>query len=98
MQIKDNLDIIKNSISECEKRSGREPGCVKLMAVSKFHPIEEIQQAINNNQLLFGENRVQEANEKFTKLYETYSNIYLHIIGQLHFYKVKTAVAISNCL
>ena len=43
MQIKDNLDIIKNSISECEKRRGREAGCVKLMAVSKFHPIEEIQ-------------------------------------------------------
>lgn len=98
MQIKDNLDIIKNSISECEKRSGREAGCVKLMAVSKFHSIEEIQQAINNNQILFGENRVQEANEKFTKLYETYSNIDLHIIGQLQSNKVKTAVAISNCI
>lgn len=98
MQIKDNLEYIRNTISEAEKLSGRLPGSVKLMAVSKFHPIEEIQQAINNNQFLFGENRVQEANEKFSKLYESFSNIDLHIIGQLQTNKVRNAVSIASCI
>ena len=47
---------------------------VKLMAVSKFHPVEEIQQPIDAGQLLFGENRVQEACEKFPALIENNSD------------------------
>ena len=98
MNISDNLQEIKNKIQKAEIKSGRKPGSVKLMAVSKFHPSEEIVQAINAGQLLFGENRVQEASEKFPSLFETYPNIDLQLIGQLQTNKVKNAVKIASCI
>lgn len=94
--ISENIDRIKNDILECEKKSGRQAGSVKLMAVSKFHSVSEINQAINSNQFLFGENRVQEAVEKFLLLNNP--NIELHIIGSLQTNKVKNAVKISSCI
>lgn len=97
MSIKENLELINNRISKAEEKSGRKPGSVKLMAVSKFHSVEEIQQAINSNCFLFGENRVQEANEKFPALIQN-NNISLHMIGQLQSNKVKTAVSIADCI
>jgi len=98
MSIKENLLDIKNEINLAEEKSGRKPGSVKLMAVSKFHPGEAVIEAINEGQFLFGENRVQEALEKFTPLMEQYNNIDLHIIGQLQTNKVKNAVKIASCI
>ena len=98
MSIKENLLDIKNEIKLAEEKSGRKPGSVKLMAVSKFHPGEAVIEAINEGQFLFGENRVQEALEKFTPLMEQYNNIDLHIIGQLQTNKVKNAVKIASCI
>ena len=65
MSVKENLQIIQDRIRAAELRAGREVGAVKLMAVSKFHPVGEILEAVEGGQLLFGENRVQEASEKF---------------------------------
>ncbi|MCQ2591633.1 MAG: YggS family pyridoxal phosphate-dependent enzyme [Treponema sp.] len=96
--ISENLQIIRKKINEAEKKSGRPEGSVKLMAVSKFHSIEEIKSAINANQQLFGENRVQEAKEKFEELFTFSPNIELHIIGQLQTNKVKNAVSIATCI
>lgn len=98
MNIKENLEEIKSKISAAEKKAGRNAGSVKLMAVSKFHPVEAIDEAISQNQLLFGENRVQEANEKFQVIFEKNPNVELHIIGQLQTNKVKTAVQIASCI
>ena len=100
MSIKENLAEIKDKISRAEAKAGRTPCSVKLMAVSKFHTLEEVQEAINCGQFLFGENRVQEAEKKFSALYEQNpdKNIELHIIGQLQTNKVKSAVKIASCI
>lgn len=100
MMIKDNLEIIKNKILSAAKKSGRNDADVKLMAVSKFHPVEEILQAIENNQFFFGENRVQEAVQKFGEppLSQIKSKITLHQIGQLQSNKVKSIVKIADCI
>ena len=100
MSIKENLSEIKDKISRAEAKVGRTPDSVKLMAVSKFHTLEEVQEAVNCGQLLFGENRVQEAEKKFSALYEQNpdKNIELHIIGQLQTNKVKSAVKIASCI
>ena len=45
ISIKENLQSIKNRITDAEKKSGRPQGSVKLMAVSKFHPAEAIVEA-----------------------------------------------------
>ena len=97
MSIQDNLCQIKEKIHNAEIKAGRKENSVKLLAVSKFHPVEEIQEAVNAGQTLFGENRVQEAVEKFEILNKN-NNLQLHIIGQLQSNKVKKAVSIASCI
>ena len=41
-QIAENFESVRNQIKEAEKKSGRKEGCVKLCAVSKFHPAEDV--------------------------------------------------------
>lgn len=98
INIKENLQAIRNKINQAEKKACRPEGSVKLMAVSKFHPAEDVLEAISAGQLLFGENRVQEASEKFPQIIEAHSQLSLHMIGQLQSNKVKKAVSIASCI
>ena len=98
VSIKDNLEIIRNKISEAEKKSGRQAGSVKLMAVSKFHPAQAVEEALICGQLLFGENRVQEASAKFPPLLARHPELSVHMIGQLQSNKVKKAVEFASCI
>ena len=98
MSIKENLEIIRNKITEAEKKSGRNSGSVKLMAVSKFHPSEAVIDAFTAGQLLFGENRVQEASQKFPPLIAQHPEITVHMIGQLQSNKVKKAIEFASCI
>lgn len=65
------------------------PSGVKLVAVSKFQPVEKIQEAYNSGQRLFGESRVQELLEKIPVLP---SDIEWHFIGHLQTNKVKSLI------
>ncbi|HAZ96882.1 YggS family pyridoxal phosphate-dependent enzyme [uncultured Treponema sp.] len=98
-QIAENFESVRNQIKEAEKKSGRNEDCVKLCAVSKFHPAEAVLAALKTGQTLFGENRVQEAFAKFTQI-NSVSKIKpeLHIIGSLQTNKVKKAVEIASCI
>lgn len=98
VNVSENLEVIKEKIAAAELKAGRKPGSVKLMAVSKFHAVEEILPALEAGQILFGENRVQEANEKFPGIFQKYPKVQLHMIGQLQTNKVKTAVQIASCI
>ncbi len=96
--IKDNLEKIRNRIEQAETKAGRPQGSVKLMAVSKFHPAEAVVEAFEAGQLLFGENRVQEASEKFPPLIAQHPEIKVQMIGQLQSNKVKKAVEFASCI
>ncbi len=98
VNIKENLQIIRNKISEAEKKSGRKSGSVKLMAVSKFHPAQAVEEAMAAGQFLFGENRVQEASAKFPPLIASHPEINVHMIGQLQSNKVKKAIEFASCI
>lgn len=98
ISIKNNLEAIRNRIYAAEKKSGRMQGSVKLMAVSKFHPAEAVKEAFEAGQLLFGENRVQEASEKFPSLIGSHPDIKVHMIGQLQSNKVKKALEFASCI
>ena len=76
MSIRDNILSIKDEISDE----------VKLVAVSKTRSIDEIKEAYNSNQKIFGENRVQEIVEKQQLLPD---DIEWHMIGHLQKNKVK---------
>lgn len=71
---------------------------MKLVAVSKFHPASSVIEAAEAGQILFGENRVQEASEKFDEVAKKFPAAQLHIIGHLQRNKVKEAVRIASCI
>lgn len=65
------------------------PSDVKLVAVSKFHPAESIQEAYGGGQRLFGESRPQEFAKKVTALADSCPGIEWHFIGHLQTNKLK---------
>ena len=64
----------------------------KIIAVSKTFPIDKIMPLINFGHLDYGENRVQEAVEKWSKIKSENDKIKLHLIGKLQTNKAKLAV------
>ncbi len=96
MSIGKNIQIILDKVNEASINSGRDLDSVKVMAVSKFHPIEKVYEAYEEGLKIFGENRVQEAVEKFST--NTLENLELHLIGSLQRNKVKKILPIVNCI
>jgi pyridoxal phosphate enzyme (YggS family) len=76
----------------------RDPADVQLIAVSKGHPAELIEQLIDVGQRDFGENRVQEALSKWPALIARYPDIRLHGIGQLQSNKAADAVRLFDVI
>ena len=68
----------------------------KIIAVSKTHPITSISPLINHGHLDFGENKVQEAIDKWSDIKNKNNNIKLHLIGRLQTNKVKFALKIFD--
>lgn len=74
------------------------PDAITLVAVSKTHPAERIAPLIAAGQTVFGENRVQEAQEKWPALREAHPELSLHLVGQLQSNKADDAVALFDCI
>ena len=68
----------------------------KIVAISKNHSLKSVLEAVNAGVYIFGENRVQEAQEKFQKLKQDNTNIELHLTGPLQSNKVKTAIQLFD--
>lgn len=98
MSIAQNLAAIRNEIRAAESDAARAAQSVCLVAVSKFHTVEAVAEAIAAGQVLFGENRVQEAAAKFAELAARSLPFELHIIGTLQRNKVRDAVKIATCI
>ena len=82
-----------NEISNFLKKTSNS---TKIVAISKNHPTESIYEAISNGVFIFGENRVQEAQEKYTKIKQKHQNIELHLTGPLQSNKVKIALSLFD--
>ncbi len=80
------------------KPARRKPEDVTLIAVSKTHPIERIEPVLEAGHRAFGENRVQEALTKWPKLREQFSDVRLHLIGQLQSNKAEEAVQLFDVI
>lgn len=89
MGIADNLSQIEEKITLACERAGRSREEVKLIAVSKTKPVEDIHEAIAYGIRSFGENKVQELKEKMEILGE---ELDWHLIGHLQTNKVKYIV------
>lgn len=85
MSVKENIDKLRDNV----------PENVKIIAVSKFHSSEEIMEAYNDGQVLFGESRVQELEVKQPQLPE---DIEWHFIGSLQRNKVRFIAPFVNLI
>jgi len=92
------LADIQARIARTAQIAGRKADAVTLVAVSKTHPAERITPLIAAGQRVFGENRVQEAAEKWPALREAHPDIKLHLVGQLQSNKAEDAVALFDCI
>ena len=87
-----NLNLIKEDLKSKIKNYQN----IKIIAVSKTFPIEVIEPLLEHGHLEFGENKVQEAANKWTKIKIANPNIKLHLIGKLQTNKVKFALEIFD--
>lgn len=95
--IAENLHEIRARIAAAQAEAGAAPR-VELIAVSKTHPAEAVQAALQAGQRVFGENRVQEAAAKFPPLRGLYPDLKLHLIGPLQTNKVRQAVETCDAI
>ena len=68
----------------------------KIIAVSKTHPMTSILPLINHGHLDFGENKVQEAIDKWQDAKQQFHELNLHMIGKLQTNKVKQAISLFD--
>ena len=80
---------IRERIADAALRAGRRPEDVRLIAVSKTHPIDAVRAAADAGQIDFGENKVQEALHKIAQA--TDLKLRWHLIGHLQSNKAKKA-------
>ena len=91
-----NLLKINHNIKEKLLLNNNTIKSTKIIAVSKTFKIDHIKPLIEHGHIHFGENKVQEAQEKWTEVKKKNSNIQLHLIGRLQTNKVKFAVKLFD--
>jgi len=94
----DRLTAIRTRMAAAAKLARRPSEDIHLIAVSKTRSVEDIAPLILQGQMLFGENRVQEAAQKWPVLKQQHSGIQLHLIGQLQSNKAEEAVALFDMI
>jgi hypothetical protein len=95
---RERLGEIRARISHAQQRFGPPAASVALIAVSKTFAADEIAPFLAAGQRVFGENRVQEAKDKWPGLRERYDDVELHLIGPLQSNKAREAVALFDVI
>lgn len=92
------LRNVRCDISKAAKETGRDPAAIELIAVSKSQPSSLAKAALDAGHQHFGENRVQEAQNKWPTLKEIYPETQLHLIGSLQTNKVSDAISLFDVI
>ncbi len=87
IRVTENLALIKDLLAKSALKAQREPGTVKLLAVSKKQPVDKVFEAANAGQRDFGENFVQEGLDKIEKTASL--DLVWHFIGHLQTNKTR---------
>jgi PLP dependent protein len=98
--MRDNLARVEEAIRSACRPSGRRREDVQLMAVSKMHPVAAITEAAALGITLFGENKVQEFQEKYIELEPLFAaqSLRVHLIGHLQSNKAARAAEIFSSI
>jgi pyridoxal phosphate enzyme (YggS family) len=97
-EIIDNYHSIKKRMEIAAESVNRNPTEITLIAVTKTYNFESIKPLIDIGHRNFGENRVQEADSKWSPVLENYEGIQLHLIGHLQSNKTKRALELFNSI
>jgi PLP dependent protein len=92
------LAEVRERLNRAARDAGRDPAGITLICVSKTFPPEHIRPVLALGERHFGENRVQEAEEKWPGLRADYPGLELHLIGPLQSNKVREAVALFDVI
>jgi pyridoxal phosphate enzyme (YggS family) len=85
-------------IAAAAKSAGRDPATIQLVAVSKVQPDDRIEAMLAAGQRIYGENRVQEAEQRWAHRRAAYPDLELRLIGPLQTNKAKDAVALFDVI
>lgn len=95
---KERLETVRNAIERAARIAHRDPSAIKLIAISKTRPVDDIRALIDAGQRSFGENRVQEAEAKWTQLLAERPDLDVHLVGQLQSNKAQEAVSLFGTI
>lgn len=90
-----NLEGIKDKLKKFRSNQDKLP---EIIAVSKTFAANEIMPLVEYGHLHFGENKIQEALQKWPKIKENFSNIKLHMLGKIQSNKVKYLLPVFDYL
>ncbi|MEM8801911.1 MAG: YggS family pyridoxal phosphate-dependent enzyme [Pseudomonadota bacterium] len=93
-----SLDDIQARIAKAADASGRKAEDIQLLAVSKVQPLDRVEAVLQQGHRIFGENRVQEAQDKWPDFRARYENIELHLIGPLQTNKARAAMELFDVI
>lgn len=92
------LEQVRSRIATAARIAGRKADDVTLIAISKTKPAEAILDLIAQGQRVFGENRVQESQDKWHAIRVAHPDVQLHLVGQLQSNKAEDAIALFDCI
>jgi PLP dependent protein len=96
--VQNKVRKIFSDVEEICRRTNRSPQDVSVVAVTKYVPLELIQEAVEAGIGHIAENRVQEAENKFPLLLAKYPHIKTHIIGHLQSNKARDAIRVCSLI
>ena len=91
-----SLEDIKDQIRIAELENNRSEGSINLIAVSKLQPHDRVEKVLSRGHTVFGENRVQEAYQKWPAWKEKFPKVSLHLLGPLQTNKVKEVLGLFD--
>ena len=94
----EGLAAIQSRLRAAETQAGRSAGAVTLVAVSKMQPEDRVRAVLRAGQRIFGENRVQEAQGRWTPLREEFEDVELHLVGPLQSNKARPAMELFGAI
>jgi len=89
------LTLVKSKVNEIikQKQLKTDP---TIIVISKTFSLEKIKPLLDNGHIHFGENKIQEAESKWTEIINSNKNLQLHMVGRLQSNKAKKAVKLFN--
>src|SRR5207244_8491964 len=94
-EIAESLASVKTRIGAAARRAGRDPESITLVGISKTKPLDDLRFALAAGLRAFGENRVQEAEEKFPHLP---AGIERHLVGPIQSNKANRAARVADVI